>query len=38
MKMELRVNAPLRGTVTAVHASAGEQVPIRHALVDIQPD
>jgi geranyl-CoA carboxylase alpha subunit len=37
MKMELRVNAPVRGTVTAIHTTAGEQVPIRHALVDIQP-
>ena len=38
MKMELRVNTPVRGTVSAIYASAGEQVPIRHALVEIQPD
>jgi acetyl/propionyl-CoA carboxylase alpha subunit len=38
MKMELRVQAPIRGIVTAVHVSAGEQVPIRRILVEIQPE
>jgi len=38
MKMEFRVNAPIRGVVTAIHVSVGDQVPIRRALVEIQPD
>jgi geranyl-CoA carboxylase alpha subunit len=38
MKMELRVTAPIAGIVTAIHASAGQQVPIRRALAEIQPE
>jgi geranyl-CoA carboxylase alpha subunit len=38
MKMELRIIAPIRGSVAAIHASAGDQVPIRRALVEIRPD
>jgi acetyl-CoA/propionyl-CoA carboxylase biotin carboxyl carrier protein len=38
MKMELGVTAPVNGVVTAIHVSAGEQVPVRHGLVEIKPE
>jgi geranyl-CoA carboxylase alpha subunit len=36
MKMELRVMAPVSGCVLAIRAAAGEQVPNRHVLVEMQ--
>ncbi len=38
MKMELRIASPASGRVTALHATVGAQVPIRHALAVIEPD
>ena len=38
MKMELALKAPFDGVVTAIHVVAGEQVALRHVLVEVVAD
>jgi geranyl-CoA carboxylase alpha subunit len=37
MKMETLITAPCAGTVLALHCASGQQVPIKHLLVEIEP-
>jgi biotin carboxyl carrier protein len=38
MKMELKIVSPVQGTVVAIHVAAEQQIPIRCALLEIEPD
>lgn len=37
MKMEIPIEAPVAGTVTALHVEPGQNVPEDHLLVTLQP-